>query len=137
MPAGIKPRALGLLDNNRVGGSDAEFGIPFEIRFQTVVGQTAYNWVNDSRRDLLVTRAYGYMTGAGAGGDSVVLQRVRAGSVTAITDTADLSVFSDTDQFDFSQINDANNRINQTDTLRLTAASDALCNVYIQGFWVA
>ncbi len=135
MAAGIKPRALGPMDNKRVNGGTAEFGIPFTMRFISNTTDSTYDWVNDQNMSMLVTRCYGYMTAAGAASDTAVVQQISGGTTTAITDTADLSTMSDTDQFDFSQINDAANLIAHGDTLRLTTASAAQCNVFVEGFW--
>jgi hypothetical protein len=75
--------------------------------------------------------AWGIMTGAGGAGDTAVVQRVRGGTTTAVTDVADLSVFSDTDQFDFSQINGAANSLVKGDLLQVTTASGALADIYV------
>lgn len=77
-----------------------------------------------------VIYAWGIMTGAGAAADTVVLNKVSGSVTSAITDTADVSVMSDTDQFDFSQLNDANYRIAKGDRLSVTTVSGALCDVY-------
>ena len=79
---------------------------------------------------IRVILAWGIMTGAGAASDSVVLNKVSGGTTSAITNTADVSAFSDTDQFDFSQINDANYRATKGDKLSVTTVSGALCQVY-------
>jgi hypothetical protein len=78
-----------------------------------------------------VIMAWGIMTGAGGAGDTAVVQRVRGGTTTAVTDVADLSVFSDTDQFDFSQINGAANSLVKGDLLQVTTASGALADIYV------
>ena len=136
MPRGILPRHLGPISDNRVNSGESTHGISATVRFVAVAGDSTYNWVNDTPFTFLVTRAYGYMTGAGAASDTAVLQRVRTGTTTAITNTADVSVMSDTDQWDFGQINDAANSVASGDTLRLTTASGALTNVFAEGFWV-
>lgn len=79
---------------------------------------------------IRVIQAWGIMTGAGAAADTVVLNKVSGGTTSAITNTADVSAFSDTDQFDFSQINDANYRAAKGDRLSVTTVSGALCQVY-------
>ena len=77
-----------------------------------------------------VILAWGVMTGAGAAADTVVINKIAGGVTSAITNTADVSAFSDTDQFDFSQINDANYRVPKGGRLSVTTASGALCEVY-------
>lgn len=77
-----------------------------------------------------VILAWGFMTAAGTSSDTVVLQKVSGGTTSAITNTADLSAFSDTDQFDLSQIDNANYRIGKGDKLQATAAGGAQCEVY-------
>ena len=77
-----------------------------------------------------VILAWGIMTGAGAAADTVVLNKVSGGTTSAITNTADVSALSDTDQFDLSQINDANYRAAKGDNLSVTTASGALCEIY-------
>lgn len=79
---------------------------------------------------IRVIQAWGIMTGAGGAGDTVVLNKVSGGVTNAITNTASVAAFSDTDQFDFSQINDANYRLTKGDKLSVTTASGALCEVY-------
>ena len=77
-----------------------------------------------------VIYAWGVMTAGGGASDTAVLQRIQDGTTAAITDTADLSVFSDTDQFDFSQLDDANWDIQEGDTLQVTTASSPACEIF-------
>ena len=72
------------------------------------------------------------MLAAGTSSDDCVLQRVREGTTVSITDTADLSVFSDTDSFEFSQYNDDNWTINKGDTLQaVTSGGPATSHVQL------
>ena len=70
------------------------------------------------------------MTGDGATADTVVLQKVSGGTTTSISNTADVSAFSDTDQFDLSQIDNAQYRLAKGDKLQVTTASGALVEIY-------
>lgn len=135
MARGISPRALGPETDDRVEGESFRHGIPHAFNVQTAAGTSAYNWVNDNNKTFLVTRVYGYMTGAGAAADTVVVQRIKAGTTTSISDTVDVSALSDTDHFEVAQIDDANNEIAPQDTLQVTTASDALCRLFIEGYW--
>jgi len=77
-----------------------------------------------------VIYAWGVMTAAGGASDTAVLQRVQDGTTAAITNTADLSAFSDTDQWDWSQLNDANWQVAEGDTLQVTTASSPAIEVF-------
>jgi hypothetical protein len=74
----------------------------------------------------------GYMTGAGAATDSVVLKR----GTDAITDTIDVSALSDKDLFECASIDDAYNEIGASHSLNLVTASGALCRVSVECEWV-
>jgi len=137
MASGISARAIGAITNQRLlAPTSIRAAVPVVFEFTCVAATSTYSLENPGPKNFKVTRAYGIMTGAGAAADTVLVQRIRAGTTTSITNTADLSVMSDTDQFDFGQINDANQQINQGDTLRVTTASGSLCTVYVEGFWV-
>lgn len=78
-----------------------------------------------------VILAWGIMTGAGAAADTAVIQRVSGGTTSSISNTADVSAFSNTDQFDFSQIDDATYKLSKGDKLQVTTVSGALVEVYV------
>jgi hypothetical protein len=131
---GMSPRQLGAAQDYGFGAS-AVWSVPWVISVQTEASTTAYTLVdnkNPRTRDFRVIKAWGYMTGAGGASDTAVI----TDGTNSITDTADLSVMSDTDQFDFSQINDAYNTISPTEKLAVTTASDALCRIYVMCEWV-
>lgn len=134
---GIKARNVGFMDDSHVQGSDAQLGVPVVVRFQTTASASTYSWENDGTPGaLLVTKVYGYMTGAGDTSDTVVVQQISGGTTTAITTTVDVSSLGDRDEIDFAEINDAAQTINSGDTLRVTTASAALADVYVEGFWI-
>lgn len=126
---GISPGQLAA--ENNVGMVNGYMSVPFLLSVQTVTGTTDYDLFNPVERPFRIIQAWGVMTGAGAASDTVVVQN---GS-TAITDTADLSVFSDKDAFSFSQLDDAQWELDKGDVLQLTTASDALCKVYLLCEW--
>jgi hypothetical protein len=76
---------------------------------------------------MRIIKAWGVMTQAGAASDTAVI----TDGTNNVTDTADLSVFDDTDQFDFSQIDDAYWALAQGDTLQVDTASSPALRVYI------
>jgi hypothetical protein len=134
MAVGIPPRDLAKADDYGVGSDGATAtSVPFVLSVLTVAGTTEWKiYNNNCPRKMRVIKAWGYMTGAGGANDTVVVDD----GTTAITDTADLSVFSDTDQFDFSQISDATNEIAKNGSLHVTTADDALCRVFVMCEWV-
>ena len=126
---GINPYALGRAGNTAYGA------IPFMQVVTIASTDTAAVKAFGNTPvpfQMRVVRAFGYMTQAGSASDTVVVQRVRSGTTTSITNTADLSVMSDTDQFDFGQIDNAANVLNKGDTLQVTPAGGTGCVIYIE-----
>lgn len=72
---------------------------------------------------LLMSRAL--MTGAGAAGDTVKIQR----NTTDISDAVDISAKVDKAPFDFGTLDDAQMDFGNGDTLGMVTASDGLCRV--------
>ena len=132
MPHGMPAWALGEAHNGRM--ITGNISVPFLLSVNTVAGTSTYNvygTAHSAPRGFRVIKAWGVMTGAGAAADTVVV----SDGTNNITDTADLSVFSNTDQFDFSQIDDTYFQINKGGSLVVTTASGALCRVYIMCEW--
>ena len=110
-------------------------GVPFLIGLRTVASTTDYDLfdANGAPFPFRITRAWGHMLGAAGAGDTVLLQRVSAGTTTSISDTVDLgaAALADQDTFDFAQLNDAAWLIQPGDGLQVTSASDALTELYL------
>lgn len=133
---GIRPNSLGPETNVAVNGSSFRDGVPFIMNVQTATGTTTYSWKNDKGRSLAVVWLTGYMTGAGGGGDTVVVNRVRGATTAAITDTIDVSGKADKAGFECGSIDDATNTIADGDTLQVVTASNALCRLWIDCVWL-
>ena len=130
---GIRAWSLGAVTRDRLVQSTALIGVPFTIAQPTVVGTATYNiYQSNAPRRFVVYRVYGYMTGAGAATDTVVVDN----GTNNITDTISVALLSDTDAFDAAQINDANNVIQKGGSLRIVTASGALCTVFMDCAWV-
>lgn len=98
-------------------------GTPVIVKNETLLGvETGDLFNGPCPYPIRILRCWGNMLTAGTSSDTCVLQRVRAGTTVDITDTADLSVFSDTDSFEFSQYNNDNWTINKGDTLQAVTA---------------
>ena len=120
---GISGKAQGRLGHPQ-GACPFVFSVAMTSNTSTTMGP------EQAEFPFRVIQAWGIMTAAGTSSDTVVLQKVSGGSTTSITNTADLSAFSDTDQFDLSQIDNANYRVGKGDKLQVTAAGGAQCEVY-------
>ena len=122
---GLNARSLARLGNNQ--------GAPVFVEriAVTTSDSTVDGFGGEVPFAFQVLYAWGVMTAAGGAGDTAKVSRVREGTTADITDTADLSVFSDTDQFDFSQLDDANWDFRQGDILRVTSASSPALEVYV------
>lgn len=111
------------------GVVDGSAYVPFGLTVDTEASVTSKYLIKDCATYMRVLNARVTMLGAGAASDTVVISRVRAGTTTAITDTIDLSVFSDKEVVDFSEIDDAACDLQPGDQLLVTTASDALVRV--------
>lgn len=122
---GLNGRSVTALGNS--------FGAPLLAITKTLTGAETKNMFGGpAPYKLRVLRCFGVMLTAGTSSDTCVLQRVRDGSTASITDTADLSVLSDTDGFEFSQYNDANWTINKGDTLQAVTANGSTSTDTVQ-----
>ena len=118
----------GLLDAHHCNKFDVQqCGIPFVIRFKTVAGTNDKTFTAPKNLPFKVIDAWGYMTGAGASSDTVQIFN----GTDAITASKDVSALSDKDRFAFASIDDAYNEIASEGTLKVTTASDALCEVFV------
>lgn len=98
-------------------------GLPI-VKTVTLTGAETENIFNAPvPYQIRVLRAWGTMLAAGTSSDTCVLQRVRSGTTSPITDTADLSALSDTDTFEFSQYDNDYWSLNAGDTLQATTAN--------------
>lgn len=136
MASGIPPRALGCASLDRTSSENVRLGVHFVYKFEFDGTNDSESTVNHNSNVLYVVQAFGIMTGAGAALDTAVVNRIRQGTTAAITDTADLSVFADTEQFDFSEIDDDYNRIYPGDSLNVTVVSNPTCLVLVVGIWM-
>ncbi len=137
---GQHPEHLAALDGGQLlnGG----VAIPFQIGLQTVTGTASYNFYDANglqgpRGSFSVTRVYGIVTG-GAGAGTVVLNHVDStGTASAITDTANLVGLglADTDQFDFTQIDDAYRTVSRGENLQVVTTANALCIIIADVAW--
>jgi hypothetical protein len=132
MALGIAARSLGTASSKRGAGPNGTLGVPFVAFCQTVTGTTAYTLISAAEKKFRVINAWLIMTAAGGASDTVVLSN---GS-TAITDTADVSLLADKDLMDFTSFNDASYAVAAGGSLKVTTASDALCQVYALCMWV-
>ena len=136
MGSGIRARHLGPATADRSDTTKALVGVPFSIGFTVATSDSSISWVNHNADIMRVLSAKGYMTQAGAVGDTAVVNRIRAGTTAAITDVADLSIFGDKTQFDFSEIDDLYNTINPGDSINIATASSPACVIIVEGIWV-
>lgn len=100
----------------------------FILQQTTVVGTASYSLHHGAAPfKYKVIAAFGYMTAAGGGADTVQLQD-KAGN--AITDALSVAALGDTATFTFTQINDANNVIEAgSDDLVVVTADGVACHV--------
>ena len=135
MSSGIKPRNLSPAVNERIGGtlSTVNIGIPFVIEVPCVAATDTYKVYDaDCPDKLRVIDAWGVMTGAGAGGDTVKI----TDGTNDITDTVDLSAVGDTDRFAIGEIDDAYHDILPGGSMSVVTASAATVTLYIMCTWV-
>ena len=132
MADGIRAWNLGRAYRDRLLQSTALVGVPFTIIQPTVAGTSTYRiYTSNAPKRFRVTRVYGYMTGAGAAADTVVVDD----GTNNITNTISVALLSDTDAFDQAQINDLYNQVSKGGSLRVVTASDALVVLYIDCVW--
>jgi hypothetical protein len=94
----------------------------FVVQIQADVPEAAAAMVTEAfKKPARLLDAWGVMTGAGAGGDTVQLKR----NTTAISNAVDVSSKSDKDFFNFGTLDDAQMDFNNGDVLLLDTASDA------------
>ena len=137
MAGGIRARALAPMETERMDSTSVRMGVPFVLRFVVTTSDSTITIRNTFSDAFHVVRAYGYMTQGGAGSDTAVVNQINAaGTTTAITDTADLSAFADTEQFDFSEIDDAVNDIQVNEQLSITTASSPACVIFCDCVWL-
>lgn len=118
----------GLLDAFHCNTFDPQMlGVPFIAHFKSVAGTNDKTITIPKNLPCKVVNVWGYMTGAGGAGDTVQLLN----GTNAITPAKDVSGLSDKDYFTFASIDDAYNIIASEGTLKLTTASDALCEVFV------
>lgn len=123
-----------MADNRFIGGNqlgllDNTYGAPSSVfHVSTVASTTAYNAVLNLTRPVKVVRVWGFMTGAGGAGDTVV---VKNGS-TAITETIDLSALADKEVFQATSLDDAQWLVSKDGSITVTSASDALTELFIE-----
>lgn len=98
-------------------------GTPSLVLSKTLLGVETKNLFDaPCPYPIRILRCWGVMLTAGTSGDTCVLQRVAGGTTASITDSADLSIYSDTDAFEFSQYNDLYWSIGSGDTLQAVTA---------------
>jgi SpoU rRNA methylase family enzyme len=104
------------------GFNDGAAFIPFSWIDDTVEATTTYVVMRSAPSHYRVLNARVTMQAAGAASDTIVIQRVRAGTTAAISDTINLSGFADKEIVDFSELDDATCDLQPGDTLQVTTA---------------
>ena len=138
----VVPRHLGVQDDARV--KDGAMVIPWIWGVATAAGTTTYNMFGSNgletpRLAFMVTNAWGIVTG-GAGAGTIVVNHVSTtGTVSAITDVANLAGLglADTDLFDFSEVDDDYWEISLGENLQVVTTANALALVQVVCTWSA